>query len=83
MPVQAVAMSPVKRFERIIDDWLHNVIAGEEALPFDGDDESEPRPFSGLAVHDALMNLVYDTSPLVTRIHRYYSSNRSMRPRPA
>jgi hypothetical protein len=53
-------MSPDKRLERIIDDELRNTIAGEEALPFGDEDEGEPRPFSGLALYDAVVNLVYD-----------------------
>ena len=57
--MQAGAMSPDNRSERIIDDRLHNAIAGEEALPFGGDDEGKPRPLSGLVVYDAVINLLY------------------------
>ena len=53
-------MSPDNRLQIIIDDGLCNAIAGEEALPFDGDDEGEPCPFSGPALDNAVMDLVYD-----------------------
>ena len=57
--MQAGAMSPDKRPERLINDGLRNAIAGKEALPCVGDDEGEPRPFSGLAVYDAVINLLF------------------------
>ena len=53
-------MSPDNSLERIINYGLCDAIACEEALPFGGDNEGEPRPFSRLALNDAVMDLVYD-----------------------